>query len=124
MARFQTARIRSFIAEVDLSAKKYFIVKLGTNDEEVDLAGAGEGFGVLMNSPRIGETAEVAMIGGGAQVVSGAAFAKGIELVSDAAGKAVAVSGTGQNVVALSLKAAGGADEWVEVDRIHNINEV
>ena len=117
MSKFQAPRTRSFIAETDLSAKKYFGVKFGTDAEEVDLAGAGEGFGVLMNSPLVGETAEVAMNGGGAMVQSGAAYAKGAELACDAAGKFVAASST-NIVLGIAIDAAGGADEYREIERV------
>ena len=120
MSRFQSARTRSFIAGADLSGNKYHVVKFGTNDEEVILAGAGEGFGILMNSPKAGETAEVAMIGGGAQVHSGAAFGRGVELASNASGKLVAAA-AGNRVIGLSIKAASAADEYVEIERVFYI---
>lgn len=118
--RFQTPRTVSFIAEVDLTAKKYFAVKLGSNDQEVDLAGANEGIGILMNSPNVGETAEVAMLGGGALGNSGAAIAKGAVVRSDAAGKLVTAVGTNL-ALGIALSATSGADEYFEIERVYYI---
>lgn len=120
MSRFQAGRIRSFIAAADLSSDKYKVVKLATNAEEVELAGAGEGLGILMNSPKEGETAEVAMLGGGSQVHSGAAYAKGAELAADASGKLVAAS-SGNIVLGIALEAATAADEYREIERVYYV---
>jgi hypothetical protein len=120
MSKFQQPRTRSFVAAVDLSAKKYHGVKLHTTEGQVTIAGAGEAEFVLMNAPLAGEIAECAMIGGGAQVHSGAAFALGAELASDANGKFITALSTNK-VVAIALSAAAGADEYVEVERVRYV---
>lgn len=117
--RHQQARIRSFVAEIDLSANKFHAVKLGTNPEEVTLAAAiTEGDGILMNAPKAGEYAEVAMIGGGALGHSGAAIAKGSYVSSNAAGKLIVAVGAGTKVLGKALSAASGADEYFEIERV------
>lgn len=115
--RFQTPRTRSFVAEVDFTGKKFFAVKLGTLPEEIDLAGVGEGIGILMNEPKVGETAEVAMLGGGALGQSGAAIAKGAEVSSNAAGKLITSLVTNK-VLGIAVSPTSGADEYFEIERV------
>ncbi len=48
-------------------------------------------------------------------VLSGASFARGAELSSDANGKAIAAA-TGARIIGIALRAATGADKLVEVE--------
>jgi len=116
--RFQEARTRTFQAEVDLSAKQFFAVIEGTAAGEINLAGAGTGFAILMNKPKLGESAEVAMAGGGALGVSGAAVAKGAWVASDAAGKLVTAVAT-DSVIGRALSSTAGADVHFEIERVN-----
>jgi hypothetical protein len=118
--KFLKPRVRTFTAAIDLSAKKYHGVKLDATEEQVTLAGAGEAEFVLMNAPQAGEIAECALIGGGAQVHSGAAFALGAELASDANGKFITALSTNK-VIGIALSAAAGADEYVEIERVRYV---
>lgn len=120
MSKFQQPRTRSFVAGADLSTHKYKGVKHGTTEGEVVLAAAGEAEFVLMNSPKAGDAAECAMIGGGAMVQAGATFAIGAELASDANGKFVTAL-TGNKVIGLALSAAAAADEYVEIERVRYV---
>lgn len=120
MSKFQQPRTMSFVAGADLSTKKYHGVKLHSTEGQVVLAGAGEAEFVLMNAPLAGEIAECAMIGGGAMVHSGAAFALGAELATNASGKFITALTTNK-VVAIALSAAAGADEYVEVERVRYV---
>lgn len=118
--KFQQPRTVSFVAAADFTGKKYHGIKLGANEGEVELAGAGEGLGVLMSEPQAGETAEMAMIGGGAMVHSGAAFAKGAELAVNAAGKFITAL-IGNRVLGIAMEAATAADEYREIERVYYI---
>jgi hypothetical protein len=120
MSKFQQPRTRSFVAGADLSSDKYKGVKHGSTEGEVVLAVAGDAEFVLMNSPKAGDAAECAMIGGGAMVLSGAAFAIGAELSSNAAGKFITAL-SGNKVIGLALSAAAGADEYVEIERVRYV---
>jgi len=120
MSKFQQARIRTFTAESDLRLKKYFGLKIGATAGGVDLAGAGDAEFILMNEPNIGDQAECAMIGGGAQVHSGAAIAYGDEFASDAAGKIIPAVSTNK-VIGIALASASGADEYVEIERVRYV---
>jgi hypothetical protein len=120
MSKFQQPRTRSFIAGADLTGKKYHGVKLHSVEGQVVLAVAGDAEFVLMNEPGLGDVAECAMIGGGAMVHSGAAFALGAELASNAAGKIITAVSTNK-VIGIALSAAAGADEYVEIERVRYV---
>ncbi len=117
--RFQEARTRTFVAGADLSAKKFHAVKLDTVFNEILIAGAGEGFGILQNAPLAGEMAEVAMIGGGAGGHAGATIAIGVELAADSVGRLIPAVSTNR-VVGLALQDAL-VDEYFEVERVFYI---
>jgi hypothetical protein len=115
--KFLKPRTVTFIASADFTGKKYHGVKLHTTEGQVALAAANQAEFVLMNEPKSGEEAECALIGGGAQVHSGAAFALGAYLTTDANSKFVAAT-TGQRAIARAWSAAAGADEYVQVERV------
>lgn len=120
MAKFQQARVRTFVAGADLSAKKYFGVKLDTTVNQVVLAGAGEAEFVLLNSPKSGEAAECAMLGGGAMGISGAAIAIGAEVASNAAGKLITAL-SGNKVIGIAIEAAAATDQYFEIERVRYV---
>ncbi len=100
------------LAGANLTTKIGCAVKLsGTT---VVAAGAGEAsIGILSNAPESGKAADVCVIGA-ARGTSGAAYATGIPLAADAAGKLVAAI-AGDNVVAVALEEATGAGQVHEV---------
>lgn len=66
MSSYNQPRIKTFEAGEDLSSYQYCFVELGTSDDQVVRAGAGEKtIGILQNAPTSGKRAEVAMLGGG-----------------------------------------------------------
>lgn len=91
---------RSFIASGDLSGLLYRAVDLlGGANFKVGVAGAGGGFGILLNKPRDGEHASVAVVGE-QEVRVGAALSAGDYVTSAASGWIVAVtSGAAQNIL-------------------------
>jgi len=117
--RFQEPKTRTFVAASDLSTKAYHGVKFTANFNEVDIAGVGDAEGILMNCPKAGEAAEVAMIGGGALGHAGSAIAIGDKVSSDAAGKLVPAS-SGNTVVGKALSAAA-TDEYFEIERLEYV---
>lgn len=69
MSSYRQPIMKTFIAGADLSAKCYGFVKIGASDTMVVAAGLNEKtVGVLMNAPKQGERAEVALPGGGALI--------------------------------------------------------
>jgi len=85
----------SFEAAADLSAKRFYFVKLDS-DAKLVLCGAVTDLpiGILQNTPTLGQMATV-MVDGVSKVVGGADLAKGNMVGTDANGKAAAyVHGT------------------------------
>lgn len=93
MSSYIQPKIKAFVAEADLSAKQFGFVKFGSTNEKVVACGADEkAIGVVMNQPKLGETAEIALLGGGALVKIAGAISLGDSIKSDANGKGVAGS--------------------------------
>lgn len=95
------------IAGADLSASQNFFVKQDTsNEKEVVLAAANTDkvFGIVINEPESGDAADV-VYSGGTYVKLGGTVAIDDFLGSDANGKAVTVSTTGNYYAARALKA-------------------
>jgi hypothetical protein len=111
--------ISNFKAGADLSAStnKYLAVKFDGSGDVV-LAGAGEAaIGFLFNLPALGETVEVATIGGGALGVSAATIAAGVFVKSDANGKLVAATTANDLAIARTMKSSV-ANDVVEIQPI------
>ena len=73
-------KIKSFsiaqYAASDLSSKQYYAVKLTSTDDTVDIAGAGQGHGIVINVPATGDLADVVVFGG-AKVKLGGTVTRG-----------------------------------------------
>lgn len=105
----------SYLADVDLSTKQYFAVKL-TSATNVDLED-GDGvasLGILLNQPGLAGQALVG-IGGILKSVAGAAYAIDADLMVNTSGKLITAT-TGKRIVAKALEAAA-AD--AEVRSVH-----
>lgn len=109
---------KNFKSNADLSAKQYYIVKL-TADDTVDLAAAATDIivGVLYNKPKAPtngkyDNAQVrlASAAGTTRVVAGGTINRGDFITSDANGKAVATTTTGDNVIGRALQSAVAGD--------------
>lgn len=100
--------ISNFKAGADLSAvaNLNLSVKYDSNGDVV-LSGAGDpGIGFLVNSPKLGENAEVSTFGGGALGVAAGTITVGDFLKSDAAGKLVVASIANDLAIARADKSA------------------
>lgn len=83
---YQKPIIQAMKAGADLSTHQYKLVKFGASADLCVLAGNDEeAIGVLMNAPKAGEVAEVA-IGGGALVKIASTVALGASVGSGASG--------------------------------------
>ena len=99
----------SFRAASDLSAKQYFAVKMTSTAGAADLAGAGEGDGILINTPASGELADVVLLGG-AKVKLGGTVTRGQFGKSDAAGKLVAATANNDKYIVKFLDSGVNGD--------------
>lgn len=109
--------LRSITREAagDLSADQ-FTFMAAQSDGEVDQVGSAgaTAIGVLQNKPAaVGREAEVG-VRGVTKVRAGASFAAGVKIQSDAAGLAI-LAASGDEVLGVSLEAAGASGEIVEM---------
>jgi len=111
MSQYTRDFVRSFIAGADLSAKQYFLVKLGTGVNDIVLASAATDriVGVLQEKPKTGQPAQVAMLGT-SKVVAGGTIAKGDCITSNASGQAIATTTAGNTVIGIALETAVTGD--------------
>lgn len=100
----------------DLSANQYTFVDVAS-DGQVDVvstAGA-KAVGVLQDEPAAaGRVAKVG-IEGVSKIKAGAAVTRGVEVVSDASGRAIAKSAADQFVMGTALESATAADQIIAV---------
>ncbi len=123
----------SLPAGADLSGNQYYIVGINASGQAV-LAGAGAmAVGVVQNKPKLGESAQVRILGE-SKVVAGAAITRGQLVAADAAGKAkVAVTAStntadagvaqdpliGSYVLGVALTPAAAANEIITAALLH-----
>lgn len=99
----------SFLAAADLSAKRYYAVKLDTAGKIV-LAGAGEGsIGILQRGEGVGKVCPVMMLGISYAILGAAVATPGTNLTPDANGKLVTAGGS-DVVLAYNLIAGNDGD--------------
>lgn len=85
----------TYIAQGNLSAKQYFIVKAGTGDRTAALAGDDErGFGVIVEPGAEGKAIAVRHLGV-VEIAAGASISAGAPVGPDANGRAETKSGAG-----------------------------
>lgn len=106
------------LANADLSALQFTAVKSVNNSGKAEVAAnttsGGKIMGVLQNKPKSGEAADV-MVVGVTKMVAGAAVTAGVNVMSDAAGKAILAATTGSTMIGIALSTAGGAGEIIDV---------
>lgn len=90
MAYHNNLSCRTHSANADLSSHQYKVVEL-LNDNAVDLAGAGLGYGVLQNIPQSGEAATVA-VEGETKVIAGEALTINDHVTTKSGGWVIAVT--------------------------------
>ncbi len=107
---------KSFIADADLSAKRFLIMKFATAANEIGLAAAATDLlvGTLNNKPKAGEGANITLRSGGVtgKVIAGGTISKGDEITADSAGKAVATTTAGDQVLGIALEDAVTTDAF------------
>jgi hypothetical protein len=110
----QEGRRLTGVATSTLATKQYFIVAIDTsNDNGIVLANAQTLpiIGVLENFPGAADTATVVMpIGGTMLVKAGGTITAGAYVTADSAGKAIATTSAGDQVIGRALKAAVDGD--------------
>jgi len=107
----------SYKAVPDLSLKQYFAVKLTSTENDIVLADAGAGIGILQNKPEAQQGAEVRHHGISRHVVDGNAtnIAIGDLITSDAAGKGVVADTIGDLAYAIALEASTADGDIISV---------
>lgn len=113
MTSFRQGDYDSREAGADLSTKQYYVVKTDANGKYILASAATDAIrGVLVNAPKSGETADVANINGSGtfKVLAGGTIAKDAFLTSDASGKAIATTTTGNRVFGRAVAAAVAGD--------------
>ena len=95
-------------AGADLRTKQFHFVKLNATGKVVPCDTIGErAFGVLLNAVDNNQVAQIAKGPGGSDVVAGAAIAgPGVEITTNAAGRAIAATADKHYVNGIALKAA------------------
>lgn len=107
----------TYLTGADLSAKRYYAVKLNTAGDIV-LAGAGESaIGILQTPEAQGRPATVMELGLSFAVLGANVDNAGVNLTPDANGKLV-TAGPTDAVVASTVQASGKADEIVPVNLV------
>jgi len=95
---------------------KHRFIKNHADRQNVEQAGANEGFAVAMNDADAGGFVEGAMLGGGAKVEAGGTIAKGALVRSDATGKAVTAA-IGETALGRAMEAAVSGDKF-SIERV------
>jgi len=100
----------------DLSAKQFFIVKRDASNNIILAAAAGDTLlGVLQNDPKAAQAGTVRKLGL-SKVVAGAAITLGTEVISDAAGKAIATATAGDRILGVAEEAAAADGDVITID--------
>lgn len=101
-------------ADADLSAKQFYIAKVTSTG--VDLAGAATNAlcGVIQNTPKSGEQADIRFLGTSKVVASGSISA-GAWVTADSSGKATATTTDKDFVIGQALEAAGADGDIIEI---------
>lgn len=117
MAVTQPGERYSAPAGADLSTKRYHIVKLNSDGAVVLASAATDAIlGVLDNSPKLGQTADVVLLNGvGSFKVksANAGVSKDAYITSDANGQAVATTTSGNRVIGRAVRTTS-ANEVIE----------
>lgn len=104
----------SVLSAADLSAKRFYLVKTDASGNAVLAAAATDAIlGVLDDGGRkSGDTVDVVAINGAGtfRVIAGGTITKDAYLTSDASGKAVATTTTGNRVFGRAVRAAVAGD--------------
>lgn len=107
----------SYNSVPDLSTKQYFAVKLTSTENDIVLADAGVGIGILQNKPEAGQGAEVRHHGISRNVVDGNAtnISIGDPITSDANGKGVVADTIGDLAYGIALEASSADGDVISV---------
>lgn len=93
MTAYRKTEVESLNAGSDLSTSQFRFVKLQSNGRVIRCDTAGErAYGVVLNKPTEGKTAQVAIGTGGSEVTAGGAVNRGVEVTTDNQGRAVAAT--------------------------------
>lgn len=98
----------SIVAEADLSAKQYTLVKMSGTGGLVSASAATDQAFILSDNPKLGVHGTIALVGI-EKCVAGGTIAAGAPVTSDASGHVVAAA-TGNHIVGQAMRAAVAND--------------
>lgn len=124
MSQFTEGNRISRKATASLAASQYCAVKLDTNSQAVLATSATDvAVGFVQNAPVANDTADIAVRNGSGthKAKAGAAFAVGVRLTIDAAGRVITAPATaGTEIVGVSWEAATAANQIVEIAPLYD----
>ena len=109
-----TTTTESRVAGADLPNRQFRFVKLLANGRVVLCDTAGErAYGVILNRPKAGETAQISLEPGGSELTAGAVLAIGDELTTDNLGRAIKATADKHYVNAIAMSSAAAAGNTI-----------
>jgi hypothetical protein len=119
MTAFQPGDRFNAPAGEDLSAKRYYIVKLNSDGEVILATAATDAIlGVLDNAPEEGQTADVVLLNGCGtfKVKTGGNISKDAYVTTNGSGLAIATTTTGNRVIgrAVATTLSGDVGEYIK----------
>lgn len=103
------------VAAADLSAKQFTAVTLSATGYAAIVLATTRFDGILQNKPLAGEAC-VVMKNGISKVKAGAAVTKGVEVMCDTTGRAIAAATSGNRAWGVAREAATAADQLIAVE--------
>lgn len=94
MSSYVQPEMKTFTSNSDFSAKQFHFAKLASGTNVAQSLAGEKAIGVVMNKPKVGDDAEVALLGGGALVKLAGPISAGQSIKSDANGAGVVGAAT------------------------------
>ena len=101
---------RSYVANADLSSSRHRVAQLSGDNQVTAATGTGQNIvGVIKNTPKSGEAADVQYLGT-TKVEAGASISRGDYLVATTGGKVTSTTTEGDHIVGFALEATSNGD--------------
>lgn len=119
MSLRNTPKLVNIAAGADLSALQYTAVKFGSSDPTTCVSSTSQSdtgiIGILQNAPKSGETASIAVPGGGAYFIASTSISLGATLTPTTGGQAVTDTTAAHRILAEAWEAATAQNDVIEV---------
>lgn len=122
MSQYVPGVIKSFKALADLSAKQFYAVKIVTSDNGVNIAtsATADPIGTLINEPKSGEGAAVAL-SGTSKGIAGGSIGLGDFVTADSNGALVATTSANDHVLGKAIEVADSGDVFEFIVGLSNL---